>query len=68
MTAQVKVEITVRSYDEGQDAFKVEIFDTAINTAMPITLEAGLLAMLVGEYDEPHEFVGKTFTLFRNAA
>jgi hypothetical protein len=65
------VEVRVVSYDEGTDTFKIDIpcpgtIPGSMNDQLDyefFDMPAGLFAILVGEYDEPFEFVGKNFTL-----
>lgn len=72
------LEIVVQSYDEGDDTFEIGIpvyeRGSAEHEAIPgcmndafdlddLHLPAGLLAVMVGEFGEPHEFVGKKFII-----
>lgn len=58
-----QVQITVISYDESLDSFKVGIVEDSMNNWANI--DATALALLVGECNDPDQFVGNVYTFER---
>jgi hypothetical protein len=53
------VTITVLEYLEHADKFECEVSYTTDHAL----IDAGALACMTGMFDEPHEFIGLTFTV-----
>lgn len=61
----VKSEIKVVSYDEQSDTFDCEIYNHSMikDNYETMGIDAAVLPLMVGEWGEPSEFVGRTFNL-----
>lgn len=54
-------EFFVKSYDEGADTFEV-LVDPGLFDIDVIEVQGAMLPMLIGEFGEPDELVGRSYT------